>query len=187
MQGYIAVTTITLLIILVITRSIQLKKFGIKVVTFGKIDKKDFIIPPFALLLFYVIMSNVFHLPKLGTKLFTNEFIGWIGVFLCFGGLLLFVYSVLSFGESFRVGIDEENPGSLITTGAFSISRNPIYTAFGMVLLGEFLIYPNWIVLVYLIVGFWLFNRQVRLEEQSLVKIYGEAYTKYCQNVRRYL
>ncbi|WP_233189603.1 isoprenylcysteine carboxylmethyltransferase family protein [Sporosarcina sp. P7] len=187
MQGYIAVTTITLLIILVIIRSIQLKKFGINVFKFGKMDKNDFIIPPFALLLFYVIISNVFHLPTLGTKLFTNEFIGWIGVVLCFGGLLLFVYSLISFGKSFRVGIDEENPGSLITTGAFSISRNPIYTAFGMVLLGEFLIYPNWIVLVYLILGFWLFNRQVRLEEQSLVKIYGEAYTKYCQNVRRYI
>lgn len=187
MQGYIAVTTITLFIILVIIRSIQLKKFGIKVFKFGKMDKKDFIIPPFALLLLYVIISNVFHLTRLGTELFYYEVVSWIGVVLCFGGLLLFVYSLLSFGKSFRVGIDEENPGSLITTGAFSISRNPIYTALGMVLLGEFLIYPNWIVLVYLILGFWLFNRQVLLEEQSLVKIYGEAYTQYCQHVRRYI
>ncbi|PIC72921.1 isoprenylcysteine carboxylmethyltransferase family protein [Sporosarcina sp. P17b] len=187
MQGYIAVTTISLLIILVIIRSIQLKKFGINVFKFGHMDKKDFIIPPFALLLLYLITSNAFNLPRLGTELFTNGIVGWIGVALCSAGLLLFLYSLISFGKSFRVGIDEESPGTLITTGAFSISRNPIYTAFGMVLCGEFLIYHNWILLIYLISAFWLFNRQVRLEEQSLVKIYGEEYVQYCQNVRRYI
>ncbi|PIC56709.1 isoprenylcysteine carboxyl methyltransferase [Sporosarcina sp. P12(2017)] len=187
MQEYIAVAKITLLIILVIIRSIQLKKFGINVFKFGHMDKKDFIIPPFALLLLYIIISNAFNLPRLGTEIFNTGVVGWIGVALCFGGLLLFLYSLISFGKSFRVGIDEEYPGTLITTGAFSISRNPIYTAFGMVLCGEFLIYPNWILLLYLISAFWLFNRQVRLEEQSLVKIYGEEYVQYCQNVRRYI
>ncbi|MCG7335047.1 isoprenylcysteine carboxylmethyltransferase family protein [Sporosarcina sp. ACRSM] len=187
MKGYIAVITIVLLIILVIIRSIQLKKLGIKAFKFGEMDKKDFIIPPFALLLFYVIFSNAFHLPRLGAELFRNEFVGWIGVVLCLLGLSLFLYSLISFGKSFRVGIDEDNPGPLITTGAFAISRNPIYTAFGLVLLGEFLIYPNWILLLYLMVGYWLFNRQVLLEEQSLRKIYGEEYQLYSKKVRRYL
>jgi protein-S-isoprenylcysteine O-methyltransferase Ste14 len=94
---------------------------------------------------------------------------------------------LISFGKSFRVGIDEEQPGALITTGVFAISRNPIYTAFGLVLLGIFLIYANWILLLYLIAGFWLFNRQVLREEDSLKKIYGDEYIEYCKKVRRYL
>lgn len=187
MQAYIAVITIILLITMVIIRSIQLKRLGIKAFKFGEMDKKDFIIPPFALLLFYVIFSNTFNLPRLGTELFRNEFIGWIGTVLCLLGLFLFLYSLISFGKSFRVGIDEDHPGPLITTGAFAISRNPIYTAFGLVLLGEFLINPNWILLIYLIAGYWLFNRQVLLEEQSLMKIYGKEYKQYCKKVRRYL
>ena len=187
MQESIAAITIILLITMVVIRSIQLKKHGIKAFKFGEMDKKDYMIPPFALLLLYVIFSNVINLPRLGTELFRNESVGWIGVILCILGLSLFLYSLISFGRSFRVGIDEDNPGSLITTGAFAISRNPIYTAFGLVLLGEFLIYPNWILLVYLIAGYWLFNRQVLLEEQSLVKIYGEEYKQYCKKVRRYL
>lgn len=187
MKEYIAVLTIVLLIIMVIIRSIQLKKLGIKAFKFGEMDKKDYIIPPFALLLFYVIFSNAFNFPRLGTELLRNQFVGWIGVVLCLLGLSLFLYSLISFGKSFRVGIDEDHPGTLITTGAFSISRNPIYTAFGIVLLGELLIYPNWILLLYLIVGYWLFNRQVFLEEQSLMKIYGEGYKQYCKKVRRYL
>lgn len=85
------------------------------------------------------------------------------------------------------MGIDEDRPGPLITTGAFALCRNPIYTVFGLVLLGKLLIYPNWILLVYLIGGYWLINRQVLLEEQSLMKIYGEEYKQYCNKVRRYL
>ncbi|MDY0410149.1 methyltransferase family protein [Virgibacillus soli] len=187
MQKYIAAITIVLLITMVIIRSVQLRMLGIKAFKFGEMDKKDFFIPPFALLLFYVIFSNAFNWPRLGMKLFQSEFVGWIGVALCFVGLFLFLYSVISFGKSFRVGIDEDDPGTLVTTGAFALSRNPIYTAFALVLLGEFCIYPNWILLVYLIAGFWLFNRQVLLEEQSLLKIYGEAYKQYCKKVRRYL
>lgn len=187
MQGYFAILTFLLLIALVNIRARQLQKHGIKAFRFGELDKKDFLIIPFALLFFYLILSGVFNLPKLGNELFTNEIIHWIGVVLCALGLLLFLYSIISFGKSFRVGIDEETPGELITTGAFAISRNPIYTAFGIVLIGVFLILPNWILLLYVFAGFWLFNRQVRLEEESLRKIYGEQYEEYCRRVRRYL
>ena len=30
-------------------------------------------------------------------------------------------------------------------TGIFALSRNPIYVAFGFVLLGQFLLFSNWI------------------------------------------
>lgn len=187
MQGYLAIVTFLLLIAMVITRSRQLKKHGIKAFRFGELDRRDFLIIPFALLFFYLILSSVFDLPKLGNELYRNELISWLGVGLCALGLLLFLLSLFSFGKSFRVGIDEEKPGELITTGAFAISRNPIYTAFGMVLVGVFLILPNWILLLYVLAGFWLFHRQVLLEEASLKKIYGEKYEEYCKKVRRYL
>lgn len=172
---------------MVLFRAAQLRKVGIKAMKFGEIDKKDFIIPPFALLFFYTVLSSVSNLPKLGVELFKSEIVSWIGVVLCILGLLLFLFSLISFGKSFRVGIDEDKPGSLITTGAFAISRNPIYTAFGITLFGIFLIFSNWILLLYLIAGFWLFNRQVLREEESLKKTYGKEYVEYCKKVRRYL
>ena len=70
---------------------------------------------------------------------------------------------------------------------AFAVSRNPIYTAFALILLGEFLIFPNWILLVYLAAGFWLFHRQVLREENYLKEHYGREYSEYCKRVRRYL
>ena len=53
MQKYIAAATIILLITMVITRVLVLKKQGIQAMQFGAIDKKDFIIPPFAFFYFH--------------------------------------------------------------------------------------------------------------------------------------
>ncbi|HHV08761.1 MAG TPA: hypothetical protein GXX75_00585 [Clostridiales bacterium] len=46
MTRYIAVATLFLLVILVLSRAFQLKKMGIKAIRFGEMDKKDFLIPP---------------------------------------------------------------------------------------------------------------------------------------------
>ena len=70
--------------------------------------------------------------------------------------------------------------------GAFAFSRNPIYVAFAMILIGESLIFPNWITLIYLGAATWLFHRQVLREEEYLKRHYGRAYEEYCRRVRRY-
>jgi protein-S-isoprenylcysteine O-methyltransferase Ste14 len=94
--------------------------------------------------------------------------------------------TLTSFGKSFRVGIDADEPDELVTSGVFAFTRNPIYVAFGIVLLGEFLILPHWILLVYLVGGIALFHRQVLREEDYLASHYGEAYGSYRQRVPRY-
>ena len=95
--------------------------------------------------------------------------------------------SLVSFGRSFRVGIDVDHLAKLVTTGMFSFSRNPIYVGFAFVLLGQFLIFPNWVLLIYLMAGIWLFHRQVLREEEFLRKHYGQEYVEYSKRVRRYL
>ena len=105
----------------------------------------------------------------------------------CACALLLIALSLLSFGRSFRVGIDSEQPGALVTSGIFGITRNPMYVAFALLLLGELLIHPDVFFLAYLVGGGWLFPRQVLREEAYLRERYGEAYRHYCERVRRYL
>src|SRR5205085_3148236 len=108
-------------------------------------------------------------------------------VLLCLAGLSLLLLSLISFGRSFRVGIDTERPDKLVTGGVFAFSRNPIYVAFALVLLGQFLVFPNWVFLAYLVAGVWLFHRQVLREEDYLKRHYGKEYEDYCKRVRRYL
>jgi len=155
---------------------------------FGRIDKSDFLIPPFALFYFYTVFAAAFNLPIISTQtFFRSEVVSWVGVLLCLAGLILLLLSLVSFGKSFRVGIDIDRPDKLVTTGVFAFSRNPIYVAFGCVLLGQFLVFPNWILLVYLAGGVWLFHRQVLREEEFLRKEYGDEYAEYCGRVHRYL
>jgi protein-S-isoprenylcysteine O-methyltransferase Ste14 len=188
MPGYFAALTILLLIGMVLSRVLLMKRKGIEAMNFGKIDKTDFLIPPFALFYFYCVFAAAFHFPSPSTQeFFHSGVISWTGVVFCVAGLFLMSWSLISFGQSFRVGIDQEHPDRLITTGVFAFSRNPIYVAFAAVLTGQFLIFPNWILLLYLGAAFWLFHRQVLREEDYLKEHYGKEYTEYCSRVRRYI
>jgi protein-S-isoprenylcysteine O-methyltransferase Ste14 len=188
MPRYFAALTIVLMLAMVLTRVLMMRRKGIAAMQFGKIDKTDFLIPPFALFYFYIVSANAFNLPAVSKQeFFHSAVIAWIGVFSCLAGLLLLLWSLVSFGQSFRVGIDTEHPNKLITSGVFAFSRNPIYVAFASILLGQFLIFPNWILLVYLGAGIWLFHRQVLREEEYLKQHYGKEYLEYSDRVRRYL
>ncbi len=188
MQKYFAALTILLLMGMVLTRAMLLRSKGIEAIKFGKLDKTDFLIPPFALFYFYLVFAHAFNWPTVSAQeFFRVGIIGWIGVLFCALGILLLLWSLISFGRSFRVGIDVERPDALITDGVFAVTRNPIYVAFVLVLAGQFLVFSNWILLVYLAAGIWLIHRQVLREEDFLKKHYGQEYTEYCNRVRRYL
>jgi protein-S-isoprenylcysteine O-methyltransferase Ste14 len=59
--------------------------------------------------------------------------------------------------------------------------------AFATILISQFLIFSNWITLIYIGAAIWLFHRQVRREEEYLSRHYGQPYADYCNRVRRYL
>jgi protein-S-isoprenylcysteine O-methyltransferase Ste14 len=188
MPGYLGALTIVLLLGIVLIRVFLLKKRGISAMKFGNIDKTDFLIIPFAFFYFYVVFAAAFGWPGVDTQeLFRSEAVSWFGVSFCLVGLIVILWSLISFQDSFRVGIDTDHPDRLIMDGVFGFSRNPIYVAFAIILVGEFLILPNWIKLIYIVGATWLFHRQVLREEKYLRRHHGEAYAEYCNRVRRYL
>jgi protein-S-isoprenylcysteine O-methyltransferase Ste14 len=187
MTEYLGALTIVLLLGMVLTRVLLLKGQGIKAMKFGNIDKTDSLIPPFALFYFYVLFAAAFDWPSVSARLFfRSEAVAWAGVLFCLAGLFVLLWSLISFRQSFRIGIDTDEPDKLIVDGAFAFSRNPIYVAFAMVLIGEFFIFPNWITLIYLGAAICLFHRQVLREEEYLKGHYGRVYEEYYHRVRRY-
>lgn len=187
MQEYFAALTFIILIGLVVSRVQLMKRKGIEAMQFGKLDRTDFLIPPVALFYFYLVFANAFGWPTPASQpLFHSNGLAWLGVAFCLAGVILLTWSILSFGQSFRVGIDTEHPGQLITVGIFAFSRNPIYVAFALVLTGQFLVFSHWVLLIYLLAAFWLFHRQVLREEEFLKQHYGQEFSDYCSRVRRY-
>lgn len=188
MTHYLAALMVVLLFCTVLGRVLVLKKTGTQAMHFGNLDNTDYAIPPVALFYFYTIFAVAFGWPVISTQVFfRSTVVAWLGLGLCVLGVLVLLLSLLAFGRSFRVGIDVDKPGGLVTTGVFAVSRNPIYVGFFLFLVGQLLVFPNWVPLVYLGAGSWLFHRQVLREEEFMRQHYGREYQEYCSGVRRYL
>jgi protein-S-isoprenylcysteine O-methyltransferase Ste14 len=187
---YIPILELLVLITMVLVRSMMLKRHGIKAIVFGVTDKKDYIIIPIVLFFFYGMFSTVFDMPFPAIlKKYYWEFsiLHLCGAVICTISLIWFGITLKAFGKSFRVGIDEYTKDKLITTGTFSISRNPIYLAFITFFLGVFIAHSNIITSIFLILVSITIHRQILREEEFLKGHYGNEYFKYCKKVRRYI
>ena len=188
-QYYISVILFIMFIALVAGRAALLRRKGIKAIVFGATDKSDFLLLPFVLAFIYTISSGVFGLPMwkpLITPFWETRLSGAAGIALCAAAVTGVMASLISFGNSFRVGIDDQKPDKLVTTGMFAYTRNPIYVCFNIFFIGQFLIHRN-IVIAIAVVGFALvIHRQILREERFLTSHYGVEYEEYCKKVRRY-
>ena len=89
-------------------------------------------------------------------------------------------------GGSWRIGMDTDQPGVLVTHGLFSRSRNPIFLSMRLNLLGLLLVMPDTATMVLLVCAELLLQIQVRLEEDHLSRIYGQSYETYRSKVPRW-
>jgi protein-S-isoprenylcysteine O-methyltransferase Ste14 len=83
--------------------------------------------------------------------------------------------------------VDLERPSTLISTGPYAISRNPMYVGWMLLYLGVALVTRNaWMVASLPIVG-GIIHQDVLREEHKLERAFGEEYIRYRKQVRRYL
>lgn len=113
--------------------------------------------------------------------------IQWVGWCLLCTALLWMLVAQAQMGASWRVGIDTAHQTELVSSGLFACSRNPIFLAVRISMLGLFLVAPNAVTLAILASGEVLVQVQVRLEEKHLSAMHGAAYEDYCARVRRWL
>lgn len=111
------------------------------------------------------------------------------GVLLIVGLLLMFV-AVASFIAA-KTTVNPLRPSrasSLVTTGIFRISRNPMYLGDLLVLAALAVWLGNVVNVVLLVFFIWYINRfQIIPEERALTNLFGESYVAYCSRVRRWL
>ena len=80
---------------------------------------------------------------------FNNQTVKYIGLTLLFISLVWTVIAQGHMKNSWRIGIDTDTKTELVTSGLFSVSRNPIF--FGMILslVGLFFTTPNTLTLIF--------------------------------------
>lgn len=188
---YYSVAVLCCFFLLVASRVMILRRRGIRAFVFGETDKTDFLLFPAVLIMIYTVLASAFAWPYpqvLIRPLFEHPAMEWIGAVLCLAGLVGLLLSLVSFGNSFRVGIDIEKPDKLITSGMFAVSRNPLYVSFIALFGGLMLMHFNPAsVILYFVFFIPVVHRQVMREEKFMRGHYGEEYADYCRKVRRYL
>jgi protein-S-isoprenylcysteine O-methyltransferase Ste14 len=110
--------------------------------------------------------------------------IGWALLFL---SLIIVWVAQSQMANSWRIGIDEENRTELVTDGLFFYSRNPIFLGIMIANIGLFLVLPNAFTLLIIALSTVSINTQIRLEEEFLLKEFGEQYSKYKGRVNRWI
>lgn len=128
------------------------------------------------------LFPRAFYQPR-----FESSALATIGAVAVSAGFLILVWALRSFGRSWRVGIDTRNPGELVTSGAFSISRNPIFLFIDLYFTGTALIWPTLFFLAFALITVLGIHYQIKQEERFLANQYGAAYRNYAERVRRYL
>jgi len=119
--------------------------------------------------------------------LFESSALAVVGIAAVSGGFIIFVWALISFGLSWRVGIDTRKPGKLVTSGAFSFSRNPIFLFMDLYFAGTAMIWSNLFFLAFALITIAGIHFQIKEEEHFLATQYGDDYKDYSGQVRRYL
>jgi protein-S-isoprenylcysteine O-methyltransferase Ste14 len=96
----------------------------------------------------------------------------WLGL-----GSIFWIYSAIYFLKNFK-------PGELITTGPFSLCRNPIYSSIIVFIIPSMaLIFHSGLLLTIAIVLYIGFKLSIHGETIVLRRIFGEKYEKYEESV----
>ena len=187
----IKIVTISLMAVFYIcyfAKLISQKKQGIKTDQLGK-GKEGFVkfIEVALKIITYLlpviqIISIVFYS---GTAHIVLQF---TGVVITMFGVLAFIVSVTQMKENWRAGVQKEEKTNLVTTGIYSISRNPAFLGFDLMYIGILFSFFNWFLCFATGFAVVFFHLQiVNVEEDFLIEAFGNEYLQYKSKVCRYL
>jgi protein-S-isoprenylcysteine O-methyltransferase Ste14 len=111
-----------------------------------------------------------------------------LGIVLASAAGLAVFFAQLGMGASWRIGVNKEERTDLVTSGWFSVIRNPIYTAMIVGWLGFAFLVPTWLGFAAPVVIALGLELQVRaVEEPYLTRTHGEQYRSYGARVGRFV
>jgi protein-S-isoprenylcysteine O-methyltransferase Ste14 len=187
-----------ILIFMISGRVVFLKQKGVKISsTRRKTVKTALFIYPFFLVIMLLWLWEIAKpalqisfsaLPETVTRqLIQSDLIRVTGIVIISISLVVMLFTLLHFRNSLRFGLDENNPGKLIKTGVFAVSRNPFFLSLDLYFLGIAILLPCLFYIGFAVltcVGIHFF---ILKEEKFMTKIYGSEYLEYYRKVRRYL
>ncbi|MDP3313260.1 isoprenylcysteine carboxylmethyltransferase family protein [Lutibacter sp.] len=110
-----------------------------------------------------------------------------IGLVFVSVGFILGILALIAMKNSWRVGIRYDQKTDLVTTGIYSVSRNPYFLSYNILIFGYILIFPSSILMVLYLMLVVVFHKMILEEEKYLLSVHNTAYMDYKRKVNRYL
>jgi protein-S-isoprenylcysteine O-methyltransferase Ste14 len=108
------------------------------------------------------------------------------GTILAAGGILLVFAAQMGMGNSWRIGVSDDQDTDLITGGFFAFSRNPIYAGMFVTWTGFFLMVPTAPAIVGGLLVVLALEGQVRVVEEPYMRRTHAGYADYERRVGRF-
>ncbi len=113
-----------------------------------------------------------------------STLLDYVGVLIGVAGTVLCVLAMFAFRSPLKILC--LNTGTLSLHGPYRWSRNPQYIGFFLFLFGFALNdWSLWCLVVMLIIASYM-HFLILVEEEHLIRVFGEQYAKYCRTVPRY-
>lgn len=182
--GMIAIALMAVFYGAYFAKIIYLRRRNIKVNHLGR-GKKDRVLLAKEIWLKFITFSII------AVQLFSLYYhgAGWpiAGLSIAGLGVAVFIASLLSMKNSWRVGISAQEKTKLITAGVYRFSRNPAFVGFDLMYIGLWLAFPSGWHLIIAALAIISLHFQILEEERHLSNSMREEYQKYKNRTRRYI
>jgi protein-S-isoprenylcysteine O-methyltransferase Ste14 len=133
-----------------------------------------------------VVLGMLYPLPWIG-DIFGDILVGagWVALF---GVAALWVTAIRTMVRARTTLNPNAEPDHLVTSGPFGITRNPMYLANTLLLIGvSFITGIGWFLLFAFLAAFATQKLAIEKEEKMLTAKFGKKYRDYAKRVRRWI
>lgn len=133
-----------------------------------------------------VVLGMLYPLPWIGDVLGDILFaVGWVALF---GVAALWITAIRAMMRARTTLNPNAEPDHLVTSGPFGITRNPMYLANTLLLIGvSFITGIAWFLLFAFLAAFATQKMAIEKEEKVLAAKFGKKYRDYAKRVRRWI
>ncbi len=133
--------------------------------------------------LFYFLWIPLIKIP-----IHTGRILDIVGLVLFLAGCVFVLWARRTLGKMWGLSTSRKvklrDDHQIIRDGPYAFVRNPMYFGWWVAMAGLVLVYPAWVVLLFLVFSVVSFTGRARREDKALAERFGESWTEYKQRTK---